>query len=141
MRVTFFGHREIPDGVSATLKSTIEQLIVHQKADIFYVGHQGEFDSMVRRTLQELKTVYPHISYTVVLAYMPPVDKRLFTEDIPTLYPDGLEYTPKRFAISRRNSWMIEHCDVVVSYVTHSIGGAATFTEMAEKKGKRVIRL
>lgn len=29
-----------------------------------------------------------------------------------------------KFAISRRNEWMIDKADVVIAYVTHSFGGA-----------------
>ena len=36
---------------------------------------------------------------------------------------------------------MIEQADIVVTYVTHSFGGAAQFKEMAEKQGKTVIEL
>ena len=43
--------------------------------------------------------------------------------------------------ISHRNRWMLDASDCVVAYVTHSWGGATQFTEQAEKKGKRVIRL
>ena len=141
MRVTFFGHRQVLEEIEDVLTETIEELIVHQNADVFYVGHQGDFDSSVRQTLKRLQKIYPRISYTVVLAYMPSIGKPLFEEDVPTLYPDALEKVPYRFAISYRNQWMIEHSDVVVSYVTHSIGGAAMFTEKAKKKGKRIVRL
>ena len=58
-----------------------------------------------------------------------------------TLLPDGIEVGPARFAIDRRNKWMIEQADYVITYVTHSWGGAAKFKELAEKKGKTVINI
>lgn len=36
---------------------------------------------------------------------------------------------------------MIEQADYVITYVTHSWGGAAKFKELAEKKGKTVINI
>jgi len=141
MRVTFFGHRQVLEDIQPLLESTIEDLILHHNANCFYVGNQGEFDSMVYKTLKELKVKYPQISYAVVLAYMPPEGKNIQREDMPTLYPDGLETVPRKFAISFRNRWLIDHSDTVISYVTYSVGGAATFTALAEKRGKEVIRL
>jgi len=39
-----------------------------------------------------------------------------------TTYPP-LEDVPKKYAISRRNEWMVDQADVVVAYVTHGWGG------------------
>ena len=58
-----------------------------------------------------------------------------------TVFPEGLENTPRRFAIAKRNSYLVSLADVVVTYVTSPAGGAAYFKEYAEKQGKRVINL
>ena len=42
---------------------------------------------------------------------------------------------------NKRNAWMINESDFVVTYVRYSTGGAAHFKELAEKKGKIVINL
>ena len=94
---------------------------------------------MVRRQLEDLSRIYP-ITYSVVLAYMP-TKKNEYDDYANTIFPEGIETAPKRFAISYRNKWMIEQSDVVVTYVTHSFGGAAQFKEMAKKQGKTVIEL
>ena len=105
----------------------------------FYVGNNGNFDTMVRCQLEDLSQTYP-ITYSVVLAYLP-IEKNKYDNLTNTIYPEGLETVPKRFAISWRNKWMIQQSDVVVTYVTHNFGGAAQFKEMAEKKGKTTINL
>ena len=134
----FFGHRDVTHDIRTKLQSIIEQLITEEQINSFYVGHQGQFDSMVRSVLKELKVKYPHIRYTVVLAYMPDEHiKEVYGED--TLYPDGLETVPRRFAISKRNDWMIQHSGYAVCYVHKITGGAAKFRDKAEKKGLRVI--
>ena len=46
-----------------------------------------------------------------------------------------------RYAISWRNKWMIRESDVVITYITHSWGGAAQFAEMVKKKRKRIINV
>ena len=134
----FFGHREVTHNIREKLTAIIEKLVTEGGVTDFYVGHQGQFDSMVYSVLKELKEVYPHIGYSVVLAYMPDEHfKEVYGED--TLFPDGLESVPKRFAISIRNDWMIQHSDYAVCYVHKITGGAAKFREKAEKKWLRII--
>ena len=58
-----------------------------------------------------------------------------------TLLPEGIEAVHPRFAISWRNKWMIKQSDYVVTYITHSWGGAAQFAKLAEKQKKTVINL
>ena len=136
----FFGHREVTHNIKPKLTEIIEKLITEDGVTDFYVGHQGQFDSMVFYVLKELKAKYPKIRYTVVLAYMPDEHiKELYGED--TLFPDGLESVPKRFAISRRNDWMIQQSGFAVCYVHKITGGAVKFREKAEKKGLQVINI
>ena len=46
-------------------------LIINHNVDMFYVGHQGQFDAYVHSELKKLKQKYPQINYAVVLAYLP----------------------------------------------------------------------
>ena len=55
-----------------------------------------------------------------------------------SIFPDELLKVPPKFAISRRNYWMVKNSDYVITYVTYIGGGAATFKELAEKK-KRIV--
>lgn len=137
----FFGHKDVPQGIKEHLTEVLEDLI-SEGVDFFLVGNQGEFDSIVLQSLRMLKEKYPHITYNVVLAYMPGVkDEWPAFEPMETLYPEGLESVPPRFAISWRNNWMIRESDVVVAYITHSWGGAAKFVEFAKKKKKAIINI
>ena len=139
MVCTFFGHKDTPKEIEPTLRSTLIDLIENKNVTTFYVGNNGNFDTMVRRQLEELSQSYP-IKYSVVLAYLP-TEKNKYDNLTNTLYPEGLETVPKRFAISWRNKWMIEQSDIVVTYVTHSFGGAAQFKELAVKQGKTIYEL
>ncbi len=140
MTCTFFGHRNTPNEVESILISTLKDLIENKNVKNFYVGNHGNFDLLVRKTLEKLKEQYPDISYYVVLAYLPQKKDEYSSLDYSvTIYPDGLEKVPYRSAIIKRNQWMIEHSDIVVVYVRNSLGGAAKFKELAEKKGKMVI--
>ena len=139
MTVTFFGHKDTPKEIETTLRATLVDLIENHGATEFYVGNNGNFDTMVRRQLENLSQTYP-ITYNVVLAYLP-TKKNEYEDHSNTILPEGIETVPKRFAISYRNKWMVEQSDVVVTYVTHSFGGAAQFKTMAERQGKTVIEL
>ena len=136
---TFFGHRDCPEVIKSKLKTTIVDLIEHQGVDMFYVGNHGTFDALVRAALIELIPQYPSVQYAVVLAYMP--QEKVCGDCYETIFPEGIETVPRRFAINWRNKWMLRQSDFVVTYVTHSWGGAARFTEMARKRKKIVINL
>ena len=139
MTVTFFGHKDTPKEIEPTLMTSLVDLIENHGATEFYVGNNGNFDTMVRRQLENLSQTYP-ITYNVVLAYLP-TKKSEYDDYTNTILPEGIETSPKRFAISYRNKWMIQQSDVVVTYVTHSFGGAAQFKAMAKRQGKTVIEL
>lgn len=68
---TFFGHHDCPDSVKPKLRDAIMRMIEERSVECFYVGNQGAFDAMVRSLLKEMSAKYPHIRYSVVLAYMP----------------------------------------------------------------------
>ncbi len=141
MRVcTFFGHRDAPEGIKPLVRAAMVRLIEEQGIALFYVGNEGRFDGMVRRILRELKEHYP-IRYAVVLAYLPRGEAQKEEDFSDTLLPQGIETVHPRFAIDRRNRWMIEQSDVAVTYIRRSFGGAAKFAALAEKKGKTIIKI
>ncbi len=135
MICTFFGHRDTPATIRPQLEACIRDLI-ERGITLFYVGHNGHFDRMVKGVLEQQKLHYPHIGYYIVLAYL----QASIDGTADTLYPEGLEHTPLRFAIDRRNRWMIDQADVVVTYVLAD-GGAAKYKGLAERKGKTVINI
>ena len=139
MTVTFFGHKDTPKEIEPTLRSTLIDLIENKNVTVFYVGNNGNFDTIVRRQLEDLSHTYP-ITYNVVLAYLP-TKKSEYDDYTNTILPEGIETIPKRFAISYRNKWMVKQSDVVVTYVTHSFGGAAQFKALAQRQGKTVVEL
>lgn len=137
---TFFGHKDTPDSIEEKLRATIIDLITNKNIYLFYVGNQGNFDYMVRKNLRELKHEYPHIQYSVVLAYYPYI-KDDYNDYSDTIYPEILENTPRKYAIIKRNEWMIGLSDYVVTYVKHSTGGASKFKTLAEKQNKHILNL
>lgn len=137
---TFFGHRDCPEGIKPKLRDTLLGLINNQGVDMFYVGHQGQFDGLVHGLLKELQRECPSVNYAVVLAYMPS-QKREYDDYSDTMLPEGIEAVHPHYAISWRNKWMLEQSDFVVTYITHSWGGAAQYANKAKRQGKTVINL
>ena len=138
MIVTFCGHREIVnrDELHDKLKAAILGLI-SEGADTFYLGGYGAFDALANEVLRELKDQY-RIHTSLVLPYL---DREYATDMYDdTIYPP-LEGVPRRFAISRRNEWMVDQADVVVAFVTHGWGGAAATLRYAERKKKRIVEI
>ena len=52
------------------------------------------------------------------------------------IYPE-LDNVPLRFAISKRNKWMVEQADIVIAYITHTYGGAYATYRHAKKEKQR----
>lgn len=109
-------------------------LIRDHKVELFYVGHQGQFDAIVRSTLRELKKEYPQVNYAVVLAYMPG-KKTEYDDYSDTMLPEGIESVHPHYAISWRNNWMLQQSDYVVAYIAHAWGGAYQYTMKAKRHG------
>lgn len=139
----FFGHKDADISISPRLREAIIKLILEQGITNFLVGNNGKFDYIVYKALKDIKQEYPYITYSVVLAYLPgeKTEYENYYAEEETLLPDGIEVGPARFAIDRRNKWIVEQADYVITHVTHSWGGAAKFKELAEKKGKTVINI
>ncbi len=138
MRCAFFGHRDAPSDLRDKLRETVAKLIEEKDVTKFYMGNNGSFDRMALSVLKELREMYPQINYYVVYAYLPQKDGEDYEH---TIYPEGIETVPKRFAIDYQNRWIVGQADVVIAYVRRSFGGAAKFVDMAERQGREVINL
>ena len=137
---TFFGHRDCLETIKPKLREVLVDLITNHGVDMFYVGHQGQFDAYVRGELKKLKKEYSQINYAVVLAYMPG-KKTEYDDYSDTMLPEGIESVHPHYAISWRNNWMLRQSDYVVTYITHSWGSASQFAEKSAKQGKVVINV
>ena len=137
MTVTFCGHSQVANStaVAAALAKIIDDLIA-EGADEFLLGGYGEFDTMAAVAVRNAKKNHPSIRATLVIPYIDrDYDPALYDG---SLYPP-LETVPRRYAISKRNEWMVANSDVVVTCIQHSWGGAATTLKYAERKKKRII--
>ena len=137
MTCTFFGHRDCDESIKEDLKKTVIDLIENRGVVRFLLGNHGNFDRLTLDVLRKCKREFPYIDFCVVLAYLP----KNSNFDYETIYPEGIENVPKRFAISFRNNYMVEQSDFVVGYIQKPFGGAHKFFKTAQNKGKTCINL
>ncbi len=137
---TFIGHRNCPSEIRNILLHTIEELIVYKNTNQFYVGTQGNFDKLVYNVLCELEKRYS-IQIFVVLAYLNRVSDVEYYDSKKTIFPDELTKTPLRFAIRRRNTFMIDKCNYLITYLNTPYSNAYNNVEEAFRKKKQIINL
>ena len=137
MIVTFCGHAEIENDkdMKQWLNTVLDRLI-QKGANTFYLGGYGKFDTLSASVLQKKKDQYPQIRLILVLPYLNfNIDTSIYDDSV---YPP-LESVPPKYAILKRNQWMVEQSDIVVAYVLHSWGGAAKTLRYAQQKKKEII--
>lgn len=134
MTCCFIGHKERDISVFVNLMFTVKELIEEKGVDHFYMGNNGWFDRTCFNLLKFDNN--PNIKYNVVLAYYP---DGIVGYENNTIYPEGIELVPKKFAIKKRNEWMIDNSDYVVCHVKHTHSNAHKFREYAIRKNRIVI--
>lgn len=139
MTVTFCGHSEIYYSEDTEQKLyNIVEVLIKNGANEFLLGGYGNFDRLAAKVVKELKEKHPYINSVFVIPYL---DRKYNLELYDgSVYPP-LEDVPLRFAISKRNEWMIQNSEVLVAYVKYSWGGAAKTLAYAQKKKKQIINI
>ena len=142
MTVTFLGHCDAPFDIFPKLTETLTLLIENESADTFFIGDSGAFDHMAYIALKMLSEKHPDIKYSVVLSATAEKtsdeEKECYAD---TIIFDTTESTEQKHTAAKLNEFMINKADTVVSYVTHTTGAAYRFSELAKKKGKKVINI
>lgn len=145
MIITFFGHSNclFNDDIKKQLKNILLDEIIKNPTSKFYLGGYGDFDGLCLRTLRELKYDFPIIEILFITPYL---DKNYSKLELAKYYYDDvifppIESVPRKFAILKRNEWMVEQADLVIAYVKYSWGGAAKALEYAKRKKKRIINI
>lgn len=137
MICTFIGARDTPFTLREHIKNAIIDLI-NEGVYEFCVGNNGNFDHMVQSVLFELRSEY-NIKFDIVLSYIDEV--ALIGNQAFTIYPEELANVPKRFAISKRNDYLLKKSNIVICYVNNTYSNRYKFTQKALKKGYTVINL
>lgn len=138
-----FGHREVYEDINAQLLVTINAVIKTYNVGTFLVGGDGQFDLIAAGTVRRLKEKYPFIRLILVRPYWTKEllnNKEYYYESYDdVIIPEELLETYYRNAITKRNRWMVNHSNCVISYQRREFGGAYNAIEYAKKCGKPVV--
>ena len=142
---SFFGHGDYKETeeLKNQIKSAIVDSIENKGIDTFYLGGYGSFDYCCARYVNEVKTQFPHIKSFLIIPYLDKkqdeYDKKYIAETFDgTMFPP-LENVPLRYAISKRNEWIVNQSNYIFFYINRSWGGACKSFEMAIRKKKNFI--
>lgn len=144
-RVTLFGHRDLSKQqmIEKALYPLLRDLIQTNPYVEFYIGRNGEFDKFVASVIKRAQKAFgnENSEMTLVLPYIQK-DMEYYDQYYDRIMiPDGVEKAYPKGAITKRNRWMIEQCDLLICYVEHKNGGAYAARKYAEKLGKKIINL
>ena len=134
----FIGHREADERLLPGLELIIDRLITEAKVRYFYVGGYGGFDRIAATAVKRAKQKYPDITLMLVLPYHP-AERAIPTPDgfDGTYHPEGLENTPRRYAIVRTNQIMVDNSDWLVCYVQHGASNSRNLLEYAQRRAQK----
>lgn len=139
MTVTFCGHSQMISTEQEKLRSwlwSVTEKLILEGASSFTLGGYGDFDYLAKSVLCQQRKFHPHIQLWLVTPYL---GRTINSDDYNgVIYPPP-ENVPLRFAISKRNQWMVPDADVVVAYVLYGFGGASKTFAYARQRKKRII--
>ena len=145
MTITFCGHSNclFSDEEKGKLKQNLIKEITKNPTCKFYLGGYGDFDSLCLRTLRELRKEFQDIELIFITPY---IDKNYSKLEFAKYHYDDvifppIENVPRKFAVLKRNEWMVEEADLVIAYVKYSWGGATKTLEYAKRKKKRIVNI
>ena len=136
---TFIGHKDCPQEIKEKLCETVEDLIVNSDVRRFYVGTHGSFDRLVYKVLCDFESKY-EIEIIVVLSYLYH-KKDVYYDLSKTVFPEEVDKADKKYAIVRRNEFMIKRSQVLVCYVNNMVSNSYKYMTQASKKGLRIINI
>ena len=145
MIITFCGHSNclFSDEEKEKLKQLLIKKIRKNPTCKFYLGGYGDFDGLCLRTLKDLKADFPKIELIFITPYL---DKSYSKLEFAKYHYDDvifppIENFPRKFAILKRNEWMVDSADLVIAYVKYSWGVAAKTVEYAKRKKVPIINI
>lgn len=146
MVISFCGHREFtPDAEKE--KAIIDILLKYAETEqeiVCYTGGYGAFDWFAASCINKAKKAAHNIVNCLVVPYITSSYLErisLHTKEFDEVIYPPLENIPPKFAIIRRNEWMIDNSDLLIACVKYSWGGAARTLEYAKRKGKEILSI
>ena len=141
MIVSFFGHARFPysQELPSKIMNVLEEVVGNNDVE-FFVGFYGAFENICFECAVEYKSKRSNVVVTYVTPY---IDVSRYEHSLKkcdgSIYPE-IERTPQKFAIIKRNEWVINHSDVIIFY-NIGVGKTNDFYEYAQRRNKKIINL
>lgn len=136
----FIGHSDCDRSVKDAIYEKAEKLILYDNVNVFYVGTHGHFDFYAYKALCELRKIYD-IKVYVVLAYINQSTEYTYYSQEDTVYPSTLENTPLRYAINKRNMYMLSKSEYLICLLNNTFSNTYTFVKKAKNKKLSIINI
>lgn len=140
-----FGHRDFYRNISDDLLNIIKNLVINENITTFLTGNMGGFDKIFSFAVRSCKSFNPDIKLILVMPYFSnklntqkQYYEQMYDEIIIPEEMDGCYY---KAAITKRNRWMVDESQIIISGVYYGYGGAYDTIKYANRKSKQVIEL
>lgn len=143
MIITFCGHRDFL-GNTELKEQLVNELVIRAKqtGTLFcYSGGYGGFDRFAAYCVKEAQRQGDNIRNCLVIPYLTQSLQDQYNGYFDEVIYLPLENVPARYAIIRRNEWMVDQADLLIAYVKHGWGGAAKTFQYAKKKNVSIYEL
>ena len=139
-----FGHRDVCKNIENEVYEAVLSAIA-QGCTEFLTGDMGSFDNIFASAVRKAKADNPSIRLICVKPYVTKemkCEKELYSERFDEIViPEVCRETHPKWAITRRNRWMVDNSDFVLTYVITGYGGAYAAKEYAARRGKTIIEV
>ena len=144
MVLTFCGHSncfEDRDYVSEIYKVLENNLSINEEVT-FLLGDYGMFDRYARRSCYDYKKLNNKVKVIFVSPYSDDryIKKREADLDYDEIITPEINCLPK-FRLIKRNQYMVDKSDLIISYVNYPFGGSFKTLKYAKHSGKKIINL
>ena len=140
-----FGHSNLFCNITKELNEKVADLIEHSGVSVFLTGGMGDFDSAFSSAVRSAKHNHDEVKLILVKPYFSNelnTNKdyyESFYDDV--IVPEELAGVHYKSAIQKRNRWMVDQSDFVLSGIYRDFGGAYQTIHYARRTGKTIIDL
>ena len=94
---------------------------------------------IVQSILKEISDSNTSINYFIFLSNL--CEKVVSNQISYTIFPEELDGVPPRFAIYKRNEWLIKNSDFTIVYLRNTVTNTYKWVEKSKRKGLKAINL
>ena len=144
-RIAFVGHGRGDEGsaLEKRIDKIIKNILQTKPHTVFYVGWSGTFDLWVTERVKKVREALGSKNGCIVMIPHRPITYYAFYKLVydEILYPIEWDGTSED-SIAKRDQWMVDHADLLVSYAESDCdGGVSETLQYARRKGVEIINL